>query len=83
MEDDWLVKHKHCGEPVNCNRNTAKKHVPVWKDLHRVAVSKKQQPQVGTVNNWPYVSTSLDSTNFRWKILGGKKFRKTPKAKLE
>lgn len=85
MEDDWLVKHTHCGILVDPKRNEAKKHGLMWKELHRVAVSKEEEPQVGTVNNWPHIHRFHLSRfkKLRMEILGKKKFQKAPKAKLE
>jgi len=48
----------------------------MWKELHRVAVSKKRRTTGRNSEQSAlhiHDSTSLDSTNFRWKILGGKK----------
>lgn len=89
MEDDWLVKHTHCGILVDPNRNEAKKHVLMWKELHRVAVSKKRRRTTGRNSEQPALHIhGFHLSGFkklRMENTWGKKkkFQKAPKAKLE
>ena len=87
MEDDWLVKHTHCGVLVDRNRNKAKKHVLMWKELHRVAVSKKRRTtgrnsEQSALHIHEFHLPGFNKLQME-NTWGKKKFQKAPKAKLE